>query len=100
MKITTPSHTFKTKIKDKKDPKKFSSALEKTPFGKIIDGAIKDEKKIERSMKRLARGKNMSQGELLKMQGLLYQYTQSVDLASKVVEKSAAGLKQLMNIQV
>ncbi len=102
MKITSQNTIkFQTTKTNTPQPKTtFASKLENSPIGKFVDGAIQDEKKIERSMKRLGRGKNMSQGELLKMQGLLYQYTQEVDLASKIVEKTAAGFKQLMNIQV
>lgn len=102
MKITsndiTPTRFEQTQKKTSKT--KFASKLQNTPIGKFVDGTIQDEKKIENAIKRLGRRKNMSQGELLKMQSLLYQYTQEVDLASKVVEKTASGFKQLMNIQV
>lgn len=66
----------------------------------FVEGVLNDEKKIDRLMTRNAKGAALDQGELIQLQGLIYGYAQKVDLASKVVDKSTGGLKQIMNTQV
>ena len=90
----------KTTAKNPTDKGAFASKLEGSSIGKFVDKTIEDSQKIDQSMKRLSKGANLSNAELLKMQSLMYRYTQEVDLASKIVDKTAAGFKQLMNIQV
>ena len=67
---------------------------------RFVEDVLKDEKKIERLMKRSSKGIALDQAELIQLQGLIYGYAQKVDLASKVVDKSTGGLKQIMNTQV
>lgn len=66
----------------------------------FVEGVLKDEKKINRLIKRSTKGVALDQAELIQLQGLIYGYAQKVDLASKVVDKSTGGLKQIMNTQV
>lgn len=66
----------------------------------FVQGVFEDQARIEEMMGRCVDGKNLSQGELLQLQGLIYAYAQKVDLASKVVDKATGGLKQVMNTQV
>jgi len=76
----------------------------KSEMGQKIDKFVKgigdDQKRIDRMMARLERGGNVSQVELLRIQSTTYRYAQRVDLATKVVEKTANGVKQMMNTQV
>ena len=66
----------------------------------FVEGVFHDEKKMNRLMDRVHRGQTLSQGQLLELQGVIYGYAQKVDIASKVVDKSTGGLKQVMNTQV
>lgn len=67
---------------------------------KFVKGIGDDQKRIDRMMARLSRGGDVSQVELLRVQSTTYRYAQRVDLATKVVEKTANGVKQMMNTQV
>lgn len=67
---------------------------------KFVKGIGDDQKRIDRMMARLERGGDVSQVELLRIQSTTYRYAQRVDLATKVVEKTANGVKQMMNTQV
>ena len=67
---------------------------------KFVEGVLNDEKKIDRLMAKNTTGGGLDQSELLQLQGLIYGYSQKVDLASKVVDKATGGLKQIMNTQV
>ena len=66
----------------------------------FVQGVMGDEAKIDAMMDSCLKGESLSQGELLQMQALIYGYSQKVDLATKVVEKTTGGLKQMMNTQV
>lgn len=66
----------------------------------FVDAIRKDEKSIDKMMKRAQRGADFSNAELLQMQGVTYRYAQRVELATKVVEKVTGGLKQVLNTQV
>lgn len=59
-----------------------------------------DRQELDDMMERVMGGENMDQKELLEMQSLIYQYSQKVELTSKVVEKGTGGLKQMLNMQV
>lgn len=82
-------------------------AIEQVDSSRMVDradtfarGIQDDQKRIDRMMSKLSRGAEISQGELLRMQATTYRYAQRVDLATKVVEKTANGVKQMMNTQV
>jgi hypothetical protein len=66
----------------------------------FVQDVMSDEKKIDEMMESCLNGGDMSQDEMLQMQSLIYGYSQKVDLATKVVEKAAGGVKQMMNTQV
>lgn len=79
-------------------------APEPTEMRERVDSFMKDvlsdEKQLDKIMSRAASGADMNNDELLKMQALMYGYAQKVDLATKVVEKSTSGVKQMMQTQV
>lgn len=81
-----------------------ASKVEKSPaaqrLDKFVESVGRDEAKIEAMMKRCMKGQTLNQQELLQLQSVMYGYTQKVELASKVVDKTAGGLKQIMNTQV
>jgi hypothetical protein len=81
-----------------------ASEAKKSPAAQKLDSFVesvgRDEAKIEAMMKRCAKGQTMSPQELLQLQGVMYGYTQKVELASKLVDKTTGGLKQIMNTQV
>ncbi len=65
----------------------------------VVTDILDDEKSLDRAMRRASRG-TMSNEELLQLQSRMYGYAQKVDLATKVVDKTASSVKQLMQIQV
>lgn len=66
----------------------------------FLDQMRTDESSLDKMMTKSMSGGDMSQQELLKMQSLIYGYSQKVELASKVVSNAASGMKQIMNTQV
>ena len=101
MKITAkPPQPVIADTKPNPTRRSFSETLKQSPVSEYVDALFQDEKRLEHKMKKVARGGQMSNVELLETQALLYRYTQEVDLASRVVDKTCNGLKQLMSIQV
>ncbi len=66
----------------------------------FLDGMQTDETSLDKMMARSMSGAKMSQQDLLKMQSLVYSYSQKVELASKLVSNATSGMKQIMNTQV
>ena len=56
--------------------------------------------RLEKLIQASASGKQFSNAELLSLQASMYQYTQQLDLTSKVVEKATTGLKDVVKTQV
>jgi hypothetical protein len=81
-----------------------TAKVEKSPaaqqIDKFVDSVGRDEAKIEAMMKRCMKGQTLAPQELLQLQAVMYGYTQKVELASKLVDKTTGGLKQIMNTQV
>lgn len=48
----------------------------------------------------LKSGKDLSQGDLLVLQGRLYQLTQHIEVLSKVVDQMTGGIKTILNTNV
>jgi hypothetical protein len=100
--------SFKDVLKDKLETDTEMKASEvasaKAPVRERMEAFVtdvfSDEKALDRAMNRAATGASMNNGELLELQALMYGYAQKVDIATKVVEKAAGGLKQLMQTQV
>lgn len=81
-------------------PEKVNKSESSQRMESFVEGVLNDEKKIDRLMAKNIKGGGLEQSELLQLQGLIYGYSQKVDLASKVVDKATGGLKQIMNTQV
>lgn len=43
---------------------------------------------------------HLSSGDLLRLQATVYAYSERVDVATRVVDKAASGIRQLLTIQV
>jgi hypothetical protein len=57
------------------------------------------EQQVDRAMSAAERGRVFSQGELLALQAGVYRYTQELELASKLVDKSTAAVRQTLKSQ-
>jgi hypothetical protein len=81
-----------------------TQAVDATPMKErmeaFVTDVLADEDALDRMMTRARSGAPMQNHELLELQGLMYAYAQKVDIATKVVEKTAGGVKQLMQTQV
>ncbi len=62
--------------------------------GQRIDGA---DREIARAMRRAGRGAGLDAGALLRLQGQVYRWSLTVDLASKVVHQAVDGVKQVLS---
>ncbi|AKQ67690.1 type III secretion apparatus protein, YscI/HrpB family [Myxococcus hansupus] len=66
----------------------------------IVGDLEKGQVNLEHIIKQASSGKAFSNAELLSLQASMYQYTQQLDLTSKVVEKATTGLKDVVKTQV
>ena len=72
----------------------------------IADAAQREVQTIqsqEQTLDRLIAGNNtgsLDNGDLLRLQATMYSYSQRVDVATRIVDRAASGLRQLLTIQV
>jgi hypothetical protein len=66
----------------------------------VIGDLEKGQVNLEKIISQASSGKQFSNAELLSLQASMYQYTQQLDLTSKVVEKATTGLKDVVKTQV
>jgi DNA-binding transcriptional regulator YbjK len=76
------------------------SPVEGNRLTELVESIQADRASLEATMDRVMSGQDLDQKEMLEMQALVYQYSQRVELTSKVVEKATGGLKQMLNMQV
>jgi hypothetical protein len=77
-----------------------ASPVEGNRLTELVESMQADRASLEETMDRVMSGQDLDQKEMLEMQALVYQYSQRVELTSKVVEKATGGLKQMLNMQV
>ena len=65
-----------------------------------VQRLLQDEQNIDELLQRSLTGDSMSPRELLSVQALVYGYTQRVELATKIVDRMASGMKTLLQMQV
>ncbi|WP_246137878.1 MULTISPECIES: ATP-dependent helicase HrpB [Myxococcus] len=69
-------------------------------MSQVIGDLEKGQGNLEKIISQASSGKQFSNAELLSLQASMYQYTQQLDLTSKVVEKATTGLKDVVKTQV
>ncbi|MFT6398140.1 MAG: hypothetical protein ACJAYU_002896 [Bradymonadia bacterium] len=65
-----------------------------------IETILVEETALDEAMSRSLRGETMDQREMLELQATVYSYSQRVDVATRVIDRGAAALKQLLNTQL
>ena len=76
------------------------SPVEGNRLSELVESMQADRASLQETMDRVMSGQDLDQQEMLEMQAMVYQYSQRVELTSKVVEKATGGLKQMLNMQV
>jgi hypothetical protein len=61
---------------------------------------LEAQRRMDRILELANRGRNFTPAQLLAMQAGVYQASQELDLAGRVVEKAAAGVKQVLQTQL
>lgn len=74
--------------------------LDETGLRDFMDDLGSDRERLDAMLEKCRSGGEMEQRELLELQGLIYGYSQRVEIATKVADKAAGGLKQMMNVRV
>jgi transcription termination factor NusB len=71
-------------------------------FNQVVSGLEQHQNSMNTMLEQALAGKNqkMSFQQLTMLQMQVYQYSQEMDLASKVVEKATSGLKDTLKTQV
>jgi hypothetical protein len=89
----------------------FAGMLERPPaqspalraIGEAAQREVATIQSQEATLDRLIAGNNtgsLDNGDLLRLQATMYSYSQRVDVATRVVDRAASGLRQLLTIQV
>jgi len=73
---------------------------DETGLRDFMDDLGSDRERLDAMLEKCRSGGEMEQRELLELQGLIYGYSQRVEIATKVADKAAGGLKQMMNVRV
>ena len=61
---------------------------------------LEQETALDEAMAMSLRGESMDQREMLELQATVYSYSQRVEIATRVIDRSAGALKQLLNTQL
>ncbi len=70
------------------------------PIQAALDSIEAARRRLDGALDAARAGRVFSPAELIAMQGLAYRYSQTVELASKLVEQASATLRQTVNTQV
>jgi hypothetical protein len=81
------------KVAPTKDP------AERSPFQRLVEGLGKEINSGEHMMKTAlsSGGGSMEPGQLLALQAGVYRYSEAVDLASKLIDRTSSGVKTVIN---
>jgi hypothetical protein len=73
---------------------------ERHPLIGALDGVERAQRRLDAVLEAARAGRTFTAGELLGLQAQAYRYSQTVDLASKIVEQGVQSVKQAANTQV
>lgn len=65
-----------------------------------VQSILDDEAALDEAMARSLSGETFDQREMLALQATVYSYSQRVDVATRVIDRGASALKQLLNTQL
>ena len=72
----------------------------RSPTAQMVGQLAESQRKLDRILKLAESGRTFSPAELLAFQAHAYRASQEVDMASKVVDKASAAVKQTLQTQV
>ena len=74
-----------------------SSTVEAPSFAQILNGAGREITRGEATMKAATQAQNLNATELLALQTGVYRYSESIGLASKLVDAATNAVKTVLN---
>jgi hypothetical protein len=76
---------------------------EPSPFARLLHGVGREvnqgEHTVQQALEASRAGRDMSGSELLALQSGVYRYSEAVDLAAKLVDRAASGVKTVLQGQ-
>ncbi len=75
-------------------------STERHPLLAALGGVERAQRRLDAVLEAARSGRTFTAGELLGLQAQAYRYSQTVDLASKLVEQAAQSVKQASNTQL
>ncbi len=75
-------------------------AAERNPLVAALGNVEWAQRRLDAVLEAARSGRTFTAGELLGLQAQAYRYSQTVDLASKLVEQAAQSVKQAANTQL
>ena len=91
-----PSKAFSLEVRAETAPPKRPAG----PLGPILARLLEDEAKVDRGLRVALSRRHMSAQELLVLQAQVIQYSQEIEVASRLVDKATSGIKQVLQTQV
>lgn len=80
-----------------------ASPRSSSTFAEALRSAVgsmaESERAMERGLRAARRGKDLDAGQLLALQAGVYRYSQELELASKLVDKTTGAIKQVLTSQ-
>jgi hypothetical protein len=70
-----------------------------SPFARLLHGVGREMQRGEALVKTALAGRDLGAGQLLALQAGVYRYSESVDLASKIVDRGANSVKTVIQGQ-
>ncbi len=85
------------------EPAEPSKSTPDAPFAHVLAGLgheiDRGEAVVQRAMSGIGRGKDLGGLELLALQASVYRYSEAVDLAAKLVDRTSSGVKTVIQGQ-
>lgn len=77
-----------------------ATARDAGPLREAVAALFTEEAEVSAAVDGLASGERYDQAALLEVQAQVYRHAQRMDVATRVVDRSAAALRQLLNTQL
>ena len=65
-----------------------------------VNAILEQEAALDAAMEHSLNGESMDQREMLELQATVYSYSQRVEIATRVIDRGASAVKQLLNTQL
>ncbi len=87
-------------LRDRAGPARTSEPAVSTELVNVITKLRRDERTLDRTLRRALAGHDFSMPQLVALQSLAFKYSQRVELMGKLVDRLTGAVKQTLQMQV